>query len=106
MSKACNSSVDRSTWTIWSCFVSVTNKKLTFVLTPEMKSGSFYELFEPQRQNALTSMRDQRRFQSVDWGLGRAAVCNCVTPWTVLLPFCFAQLDQNCRNFTGTRFLR
>ena len=24
---------------------------------------------------------------SSSWGLGRAAVCNCGTPWTFLLPF-------------------
>ena len=24
---------------------------------------------------------------SSSWGLGRAAVCDCVTPWTFLLPF-------------------
>ena len=28
---------------------------------------------------------------SSSWGLGRAAVCDCGTPWTFLLPF-FAQL--------------
>ena len=27
---------------------------------------------------------------SSSWGLGRAAVCDCGTPWTFLLPFCFA----------------
>ena len=26
---------------------------------------------------------------SSSWGLGRAAVCNCVTPWTFLLPFLY-----------------
>ena len=25
---------------------------------------------------------------SSSWGLGRAAVCDCGTPWTFLLPFC------------------
>ena len=26
---------------------------------------------------------------SSSWGLGRAAVCNCGTPWTFLLPFMY-----------------
>ena len=26
---------------------------------------------------------------SFSWGLGRAAVCDCGTPWTFLLPFFF-----------------
>ena len=27
------------------------------------------------------------RVSSSSWGLGRAAVCDCGTPWTFLLPF-------------------
>ena len=27
------------------------------------------------------------RFVGSSWGLGRAAVCDCGTPWTFLLPF-------------------
>ena len=83
MSKAYNLSVERSTWSIWSSFVSVTNKKLIFVLAPEIKSCAFYEIFEPQRQNVLESMCAQRRLRSA---------------------FAFAQSDQNCRIFTGARF--
>ena len=35
---------------------------------------------------------------SSSWCLGRAAVCDCGTPWTFLLPFFFKTLDlfQNC----------
>ena len=49
---------------------------------------------------AITSLGEERanlsafctfvRFvlvSSSSWGLGRAAVCDCVTPWTFLLPF-------------------
>ena len=54
---------------------------------------------------AITSIREERanlsafrtfvRFvlvldlsvSSTSWGLGRAAVCDCGTPWTFLLPF-------------------
>ena len=31
---------------------------------------------------------------SSSWCLGRAAVCDCGTPWTFLLPF----LGYNCKN--------
>ena len=32
------------------------------------------------------------------WGLGRAAVCDCGTPWTFLLPFfCIPRLLCLCR---------
>ena len=47
---------------------------------------------------AITSLGEERanlsafhtfvRFvSSSSWGLGRAAVCDCGTPWTFLLPF-------------------
>ena len=29
----------------------------------------------------------EQAVSSSSWGLGRAAVCNCDTPWTFLLPF-------------------
>ena len=29
---------------------------------------------------------------SSSWGLGRAAVCDCGTPWTFLLPFFFSNV--------------
>ena len=31
---------------------------------------------------------------SSSWCLGRAAVCDCGTPWTFLLPFCFRNLTH------------
>ena len=36
---------------------------------------------------------------SSSWGLGRAAVCDCGTPWTFLLPFFFKCLRVM---FSGT----
>ena len=33
---------------------------------------------------------------SSSWCLGSAAVCDCGTPWTFLLPFCSAVLVRNC----------
>ena len=32
---------------------------------------------------------------SSSWGLGRAAVCDCDTPWTFLLPFLLSRIPQN-----------
>ena len=32
---------------------------------------------------------------SYSWGLGRAAVCDCGTPWTFLLPFFKKMLSGN-----------
>ena len=32
---------------------------------------------------------------SSSWGLGRAAVCDCGTPWTFILPFFFAANPSN-----------
>ena len=31
---------------------------------------------------------------SSSWGLGGAAVCDCGTPWTFLLPFFFFRINQ------------
>ena len=31
---------------------------------------------------------------SSSWGLGRAAVCDCGTPWTFLLPFFFFENEN------------
>ena len=46
---------------------------------------------------AITSLGEERAclvcacldlsISSSSWGLGRAAVCDCDTPWTFLLPF-------------------
>ena len=33
------------------------------------------------------------RFVGSSWGLGRAAVCDCGTPWTFLLPFFLPIMD-------------
>ena len=33
---------------------------------------------------------------SSSWGLGRAAVCDCGTPWTFLLPFFQISLSMIC----------
>ena len=32
---------------------------------------------------------------SSSWGLGRAAVCNCGTPWAFLLPFSITSCNKN-----------
>ena len=60
---------------------------------------------------AITSLGEERAnlsaFRSVcacldlsvsssSWGLGRAAVCDCGTPWTFLLPFFFLSYDKRC----------
>ena len=31
---------------------------------------------------------------SSSWGLGRAAVCDCGTPWTFLLPFLYGKYGK------------
>ena len=36
-----------------------------------------------------------KKSSSSSWGLGRAAVCDCGTPWTFLLPFFHIQVGQD-----------
>ena len=39
----------------------------------------------------------QYQVSSSSWGLGRAAVCDCGTPWTFLLPFFFSHVSTMFR---------
>ena len=39
---------------------------------------------------------------SSSWCLGRAAVCDCATPWTFLLPFFFSIMNMILATFTST----
>ena len=41
---------------------------------------------------------------SSSWGLGRAAVCDCGTPWTFLLPF-FDCPQTQAKNNNGLNFI-
>ena len=44
---------------------------------------------------------------SFSWGLGRAAVCDCGTPWTFLLPFVDPRVDTDQTAFTlATKLIR
>ena len=43
-----------------------------------------------------------RSLSSSSWGLGRAAVCDCGTPWTFLLPFFFFSSKTNFIDFIQT----
>ena len=40
-------------------------------------------------------------FSSSSWGLGRAAVCDCGTPWTFLLPFVLNKFKS--KNFKASK---
>ena len=47
--------------------------------------------------NATTETTDAKRKKSSSLCLGRAAVCDCGTPWTFLLPFFLQQRNLGKR---------
>ena len=57
------------------------------------------ETSEFKLQQCLNNIEDRA---TETWYLGRAAVCDCGTPWTFLLPFFFQKQKHNA--FISVRY--